>query len=94
MEFVGDNMVISHFALEDASPDDYAAAFTAASLPRMIVPLRGALPTWLSAPRPMRIAGSNVISHHETTVTLTEDLAKSFDAMIYIEATTPSRLRQ
>jgi erythromycin esterase-like protein len=42
----------------------------------------------------MRIAGSNVISHHETTVTLTEDLAKSFDAVIYIEATTPSRLRQ
>jgi erythromycin esterase len=94
VEFVGDNMVISHFALDDASPDDYAASFTAASLPRMIVPLRGPLPTWLSAPRPMRIAGSNVISHHETTVTLTEDLAKSFDAVIYIEATTPSRLRQ
>src|SRR5205814_1607388 len=45
VEFVGDNMVVSRFALDDASPDDYAASLTAASRPRRLRPLRGPPPT-------------------------------------------------
>jgi erythromycin esterase len=87
---VNDSGTISQFAMSEATLDDYAVAFAGAALPRMIVPLRGSLPRWLAEPHPMRVAGSN----SQTTVTLDEDLAKRFDAVIYIESTTPARRRQ
>ena len=82
------NAVDGLHAMGDATSDDFASMFAAASIPRMIVPLR-ALPPSLAGTHPMRIAGSD----SQTTAIIDADLAKQFDAMIYIEVTTPARVR-
>jgi erythromycin esterase-like protein len=79
--------------MEPASPSDIATYFHAASLPELFVPLRGRIPSWLIAPRTIRIAGSNVQSPRRATVTFTLELAKKFDAMVYVERSTPTHLR-
>jgi erythromycin esterase len=94
MEFAGDSGNVSQFPMIEAAPDDYASIFATASMPRMIVPLRGALASWLALPHPMRIAGSNIISREMTTFAFTEELARRFDAVIYIETSTATKLRQ
>jgi erythromycin esterase len=86
---IEDGLVASR-VMSPASEDDVASLFATASMPLMIVPFRGALPAWLTQPRPMRIAGSTSL----TTVTVDEELPKRFDAVIYVETTTPARLRK
>jgi hypothetical protein len=54
----------------------------------MIVPLNGTIPAWLAMPHHVRIAGSS-----GPTLNLLEELAKKFDAVLYVETSTPSRLR-
>jgi len=71
------------------SPDDYALSFAAARLPSMFIPLGGVIPSWLSTPHHIRIAGSS-----GATINLVEDLAKKFDAVLYVETSTPAHLRR
>jgi len=92
-ELWGSDWIVGQYSMLDATPDDFAAQFATASMPRMIVPLRGALPSWLALPHPIRVAGSNVASHTQTTVAVTEEIAKKFDAVIYVETTTATHLR-
>ena len=85
-----DEGFVSQMPMSNPTPDDFAALFATASMPRMIVPLHDPLPPWLGEAHPVRIAGSS----SRTTVTVDENLARRFDAVIYIESTTPARLRQ
>jgi erythromycin esterase-like protein len=71
------------------SADDYALSFAAAKMPIMFVPLGGVLPSWLATPHHLRIAGSS-----GPVFNLIEDLAKKFDAVMYIETSTPAQLRR
>ena len=71
------------------APDDYALSFAAAGVPRMFVPLGGVLPSWLSAPHHIRVAGSS-----GPVLNMFEDLAKKFDAVLYFETSTPAHLRR
>jgi len=92
-ELVDGQWSVGQYAMTDPPPDDYAVTFATAGLARMIVPLRGALPSWLALPHPIRVGGSNVHSRTDTTETLIEELPKKFDAVIYVETSTATRLR-
>jgi erythromycin esterase-like protein len=70
------------------SADDYAVSFREAGLASMFVPLGGVIPSWLAAPHHIRIAGSS-----GPMLNLFEDLAKKFDAVMYVETSTPAHLR-
>lgn len=70
------------------SLDDYGALFAQAGLPSMIVPLRGALPSWLSGTHAYRFAGSGV-----PALEVPADLGAKFDAVLYVETSTPTALR-
>ena len=95
MEFTGldGSSVIGQYPMAEATSDDYATYFASAAMPRMIVPLRGALPSWLALAHPIRIAGSNISTRSSPTVTLNEELSRRFDGVIYIELSTPTKLR-
>jgi len=69
--------------------DDYALSFGAAGSASMFVPLGGNVPAWLSAPHHIRIAGSS-----GPMLNLVEELAKKFDAVMYVETSTPAHLRR
>ncbi|HET7712252.1 MAG TPA: erythromycin esterase family protein [Thermoanaerobaculia bacterium] len=84
---------IGVYPMAPASPADYATLLSAGPHAAMIVPLRAPLPSWLAQSRPIRIAGSTIISRRQTTVELTVPLAKRFDAVIYVENSTPTRMR-
>jgi hypothetical protein len=56
----------------------------------MLVPLRGA-PTF--GERIMRIAGTNVPSARTPMLLLRERVTEKFDALLFIESTTPTHLR-
>jgi len=47
------------------------------------------LPSWLATPHHIRIAGSS-----GPMFNLIEDLAKKFDAVMYVETSTPAQLRR
>lgn len=85
--------VLNEQEMTPAGEDDYAMWFSKANVPAMIVPLRGSLPRWLSSPRTTRFAGSAVVSRNRATIEVIEDFARRYDAVIYFEETTPSRLR-
>lgn len=93
IEFVGPAGFIRPFPMPPPSADDFATFFAAAGLPRMIVPLRAPLPSWLATPHRVRFAGSNVPSSTRSMVEATEDLPRKFDAVIWIETSTPTQLR-
>lgn len=75
------------------SADDFAALFDRAGLESMIIPLRGALPSWLAGTHRMRIAGSSVQSRTKTTLDVEADFGKKFDAVLYVRQSTPTQLR-
>jgi erythromycin esterase len=75
------------------SPDDVATILAQARLDSMILPLRGALPEWLTGTRRMRFAGSTVTSRERATHDVPIDLAAKFDAVLYVSTSTPTRLR-
>ncbi|GEM_PF-2239330 len=52
------------------------------------LPLRGVLPAWLAMSHHIRIAGSS-----GPVLSLKEDLAAKFDALLYVETSTPAQLR-
>jgi erythromycin esterase len=71
--------------------DDYANDLRTAALPLLFIPLRAA-PPFLTAPRPLRIGGSTVYTP-TPAMSLTEELASRFDAVVWVETTTASWLR-
>jgi erythromycin esterase-like protein len=76
-----------------AAPDDYATFLAASGAPRLIVPLRAPLPFWLAAPHRIRFAGSNVAAANRPMVEATVELARKFDAVIWLETSTPTQVR-
>ena len=74
--------------LPAASDDDYATMFASLHRAEMFVSFAGSLPSWFGAPHRLRIAGSTPGAYE-----ITENLAKRFDGIIYIEMSTPSQLR-
>ena len=85
--------VIREQTMPAPTPDDIATLLRTAATSPMLVSLRGSLPQGLATPRPIRIAGSNVASPQRTMVTFTEDLPARFDAIVYVETSTPTKLR-
>ena len=73
--------------------DDWAALFAQGAASPLLVPLRAPLPSWLSQKRTMRVAGSGVVSPAQSMKNLPESLASRFDAVIYLDSSTPTRLR-
>ena len=80
---------VIHLAFPTPAADDYALSFGAAGVPSMLIPLSGTVPSWLSAPHHIRIAGSS-----GPMLNLVEELAKKFDAVMYVETSTPAHLRR
>ncbi|HKO59451.1 MAG TPA: erythromycin esterase family protein [Thermoanaerobaculia bacterium] len=91
-ELIGAGGIIRLFAIPSPSADDYATLLRAAHQSLMIVPLRAPLPYWLAGTHRMRIAGSNVSSPDRPMVELAQDLGAKYDAVVYIETSTPTRL--
>lgn len=75
-------------AFPSPSSDDFALSFAVANMPLMFIPFGGVLPTWLSGLHHIRIAGSS-----GPMFNLVEDLGKKFDAVMYVETSTPAHLR-
>lgn len=70
--------------------DDFATLLRSANLGTMLVPLAGAP---FAGSQTMRIAGANVVSRAKPMVTFTIDVKASYDAMVFVETSTPSRMR-
>jgi erythromycin esterase len=75
-----------------ASPDDYATFFRQHGAPLLFIPLRSPLPTWLATTHRLRFAGSGGLPASRATLDVVANLAAKFDAVIYIELSTPTRL--
>jgi erythromycin esterase len=91
-ELIGAGGIIRPFNLPSPKADDYATLLRAARQSLMLVPLRAPLPYWLAGTHRMRIAGSNVSAPDRPMVELTQDLGAKYDAIVYIETSTPTRL--
>lgn len=95
MEFTGQGVWrVGSYAMTPPSADDYAAFFRQASIPLMIVPLRRNPPSWLSAAHRFRVGTTNIQSAARTMLEVTEPLTRKFDALLWVETSTPTTLRQ
>ncbi len=72
-----------------AGAEYYETLLHAAAAPRLLIPLRGAVPDWLAGPREFRYAG--VQSGSRDDFVKSESLPQKLDAIVYIEETTPVR---
>jgi erythromycin esterase-like protein len=70
------------------APDDWALLFDQAGRDELLVPVHPAWPA-----RPMRIAGSSVVSRERATLEVRADLARKFDFVLYVRTSTPVQLR-
>lgn len=68
--------------------DDFGVLFAQADLSSAIFSLRDPLPPWLAGTRTYRFAGSGV-----PALTVPADLGAKFDAVLYVETSTPTQLR-
>lgn len=73
------------FALAAAGPDAYETFFHASLSPAFLLSLRGPLHAFLAAPHPFRTAGFS-----PPTFDYVVDLSKKFDAILYVDQTTPT----
>ncbi len=73
--------------------DDWSTLFAQVGASPLLVPLQPPLPTWLSQTHAVRVAGSGIVSSAQSMKVLPENLARRFDAVIYLETSTPTRLR-
>lgn len=77
--------VMQPFELPAISGESYEASFRSAAVPMLLIPLRGTtLPEWLATPR--RLHGGTAVGPYDYV----EELAKKFDAVMYIDRTTPT----
>jgi erythromycin esterase len=70
---------------------DVTQTLTRGAMPAMIVPLRS-VPRWLSGRQQWRIAATNANFAAKPTFTIEGDLTAGYDALIYIESTSATRL--
>ncbi|MBV9493129.1 MAG: erythromycin esterase family protein [Acidobacteria bacterium] len=72
------------YSLTPLTDDHYETFFRSAAIPNLLIPMRGvSLPDWLLAPHKFHSgAGAGPFEY-------TEELSKKFDAVMYIEHTTP-----
>lgn len=69
----------------------FAELFTPAGTPRMIVSFRQPLPPWISGTYDLPIASSVAGGPHPDPITdIVDDVSKAYDAVLYVETTTPS----
>lgn len=94
VEWLATSGMIRELSFTPPSSDDYASLLGAASMATMIVPLRGVLPSWLASPHRIRVAASVAPSAENATYDVIEDLDTKFDALLYIERSTPTQLRR
>jgi erythromycin esterase len=74
------------FELPPIGDDSYETAFRSATIPLLLIPLRGTtLPDWLASPR--RLHGGTAVGAYD----FVEELSKKFDAVMYVDRTTPTR---
>ena len=76
--------VTTTYALPSAKSDSFESIFEAAGIPRMIVPLRGSVPDSLRASHPYRFGTS------AQPYEIEEPMTPKFDAVVWIESTTPT----
>ncbi len=79
--------------VDAAADDDWATFFAQGGASPLLIPLRAPLPSWLSQGHAMRVAGSGIVSIAQSMKVLPEILAARFDAVIYLDTSTPTRLR-
>jgi erythromycin esterase len=72
-------------------PADIAQTLARAAIPAMVVPLHNA-PSWLAGRRQWRIAATNAPSMARPTFTIEGDLAAGYDAIVYVDTTSATRL--
>lgn len=77
-----------------AAADDYATLFRMSGIAQLLVSLEQPLPQWLAQPHRMRFAGSGVLSRDRATLEAVQNLREKFDAILYVERSTPSLLRR
>jgi erythromycin esterase len=70
---------------------DVTQTLARGAMPMMIVPLRNA-PRWLSGKQQWRIAATNANFAARPTFTINGDLVAGWDALIYVESTSATRL--
>lgn len=87
------NGLILDWPLDPPASDDAAVLFARAGLPGFFLDLRQPLPRWLLAPLRVRTAGSSIFSPGHTMFDVYEELPQRFDAVVYIETSTPTLLR-
>lgn len=85
--------VIRAQTMNAPSADDFALRFAQAGVDFRFVSLRGRLPAWLAGTHRLRFAGSAVRSRTDTTLDVPADLGAKWDGVVYLETSTPSRLR-
>lgn len=93
MQYVGGRGVVTPQTTMSASADDIATYLRTAGQPDLFLPLRGLLPYWLASPRTIRIAGSSVASPQKTMTSYVQQLPARYDALFYVERSTPTLLR-
>src|SRR5205085_570214 len=89
-EYTGSSAYLGVHTAQSPPPNDMATMLRQASLPRMLVPLRGSPFTGETI---VRVAGTNVPSGRAPMLELRERVAEKFDALLFIDATTPTHLR-
>lgn len=70
-------------ALPPLLPNSYESLIRQRGVPFLLIPLRGTLPSWLTARAPYNVVGTS--SLHDVT----DPLASRYDAAIFIDTTTP-----
>ena len=65
------------------SPTAYESYFRQRGVPFLLIPLRGTLPSWLTEPATYNVAGGS------GQITVNERLSPRYDAVIFIDTTTP-----
>lgn len=87
------NGIVIDWPLDLAASDDVASLFARAGMPRFFIDLRQPLPRWLASPLRVRTAGSSIFAPGHTMFDVYEELPERFDAIIYVETSTPTWLR-
>lgn len=77
--------VMQPYEVPPLSGESYETSFRSAAIPLLLIPLRGAtLPDWLATPH--RLHGGTAVGPYDYE----EELPKKFDAVLYIDRTTPT----
>ena len=85
--------VVGPWTIDPPKDDDYALLFRGAGHAHLLAPLRAPLPAAIAAPHHIRVGGANIYSRTHPTFDVIENLAAKFDAILYLDRSTPTALR-